>query len=242
MCTFSFLVTATYALVGRRFAEAYSLPVVVVYLLIVISTSCLTKLFRPLQNLRSVLFLHNIVCCTLSTAVVACLIVGLWQARDIFECEDGGRYIRLGLFLFSLSKVYELLDTMFMVLRHKFRQISFLHVFHHATMALGGDYAYNYAAWPSVGFILCLNSMIHMVMYGYYGLTSIYPLHEFTWKRRITQLQLLQFFIALGHAVYGYVHVGYCVYSIVYVMMMIGMFSSFYYHAFVLKKEGKKES
>ena len=222
--------------------EAYSLPVVAVYLLMVLSTSCLTKLFNPLQNLRSVLFLHNVVCCTLSTAVVACLIVGLWQTGDVVSCEDGNYYIKLGLFLFSLSKLYELMDTVFMVLRHKFRQISFLHVFHHATMALGGEYAFNYAAWPSLSFVLSMNSVIHMVMYGYYGLTAIYPLHEFSWKRRITQLQLLQFFIALVHAAYGYRHVGYCVYSILYVVMMIALFSSFYYNAFIVKRDRKKQS
>ena len=36
--------------------------------------------------------------------------------------------------IYYMSKVVEFLDTVFMALRCKFRQISFLHVYHHASI------------------------------------------------------------------------------------------------------------
>ena len=47
---------------------------------------------------------------------------------------------RLAFRIYFYSKIIELLDTVFMILRHKRRQISFLHVFHHASMVLLCDF------------------------------------------------------------------------------------------------------
>lgn len=70
-------------------------------------------------------------------------------------------------------------------------------------------------------------------MYGYYGLTAVYPLHAFTWKKRITQLQMAQFLFAVGYGTVGYLRHGFCVYSILYPLAMFCLFSNFYYHAFL---------
>jgi hypothetical protein len=40
------------------------------------------------------------------------------------------------LWFYYFSKVIELFDTIFMVVRKRFTQITFLHVFHHSTMLL----------------------------------------------------------------------------------------------------------
>ncbi len=49
-------------------------------------------------------------------------------------------WLRHGLFVYWISKFVELLDTVYMILRHKSRQISFLHVWHHSTITLlAGD-------------------------------------------------------------------------------------------------------
>ena len=138
-----------------------------------------------------------------------------------------------------MSKFVELMDTVYMILRHKKKQISFLHVFHHSSITLLADVAYNLYPWAPASFVTGLNSGVHVVMYGYYGLTALYPLHEFTWKKRITQLQLAQFLFGLGYSIIGFKYYGFCVYSVLYPIMMIVLFSNFYYHAFI--KRGKRE-
>ena len=45
-----------------------------------------------------------------------------------------------------------------MLLRHRLRQMSFLHVFRNASMAFLSDYSYNYAPWPPVAFGLAINA------------------------------------------------------------------------------------
>ena len=42
----------------------------------------------------------------------------------------------LGVYLYYISKLIELLDTVLFLLTKRFRQITFLHVYHHSTMPL----------------------------------------------------------------------------------------------------------
>ena len=141
--------------------------------------------------------------------------------------------------VYWLSKLYELLDTVFMILRHRGRQISFLHVFHHSSITMLADWAYFIAPIPAVAPILAMNSTIHVVMYGYYFLTALRPLHDFTWKKRITQMQILQFLLGIAQSVVGYLYHGFCVYSIMYGFSMLVLFANFYYQAFILKKRSR---
>jgi elongation of very long chain fatty acids protein 4 len=149
--------------------------------------------------------------------------------------------LRHGMRVYWLSKLFELLDTVYMILRHRIRQISFLHVFHHSTITLLADWCYFISPFPAVVPVLALNSLIHVVMYGYYFLTALYPLHAFTWKKRITQMQITQFILALVHAVLGYMYHGFCLYSLLYGLSMLALFSNFYYVAFIKKKRSKGE-
>lgn len=74
--------------------------------------------------------------------------------------------------IFTYSKVIEFLDTVFMILEGRMRQVSFLHVYHHVSI-----FTYWFAIlWAGPGsdayFSLAINSYIHVLMYGYYFLAS----------------------------------------------------------------------
>ena len=101
------------------------------------------------------------------------------------------------------------------------------------------DWAYTRSSWPALTPIIALNSAVHVFMYGYYFLTSLYPLHDFTWKKRITQFQIVQFLIAISQAVYGYLYRDFCIYSIMYGAAMLGLFGNYYYYAFIKKPQKK---
>ena len=53
-----------------------------------------------------------------------------------------------------------------MILRHKFRQISSLHVYHHATMVLLSDLGYTKYSWAAFSMPLMLNALVSRIIFG----------------------------------------------------------------------------
>ncbi|XP_026194581.1 elongation of very long chain fatty acids protein 5-like [Cyclospora cayetanensis] len=103
---------------------------------------------------------------------------------------------------FYMLKYLDLFDTVFMIVRGNWRQLSFLHVYHHSSVI--------YISWvnASVGFdgeiyyVVALNALVHVVMYGYYFMASLnIPLARMV-KFFVTQLQMAQFLSMTAHACY----------------------------------------
>lgn len=99
------------------------------------------------------------------------------------------------------SKFLEFADTLFMVLRKKNEQISWLHMVHHAEM---GPLMRLFCAWgPSSlnsGFGPSINSAVHTLMYAYYGLTGLG--YKPAYKILLTAGQIAQFFVIMIHAIF----------------------------------------
>lgn len=90
-----------------------------------------------------------------------------------------------------MDKYLEFFDTFFMVLRGRMDQVSFLHVYHHVSIAWAWWYAV--LSWPGGDsyFGALLNSFIHVMMYSYYTLSLLKV--SCPWKKYLTQAQLIQF-------------------------------------------------
>ncbi|KAG5875514.1 hypothetical protein JTB14_012736 [Gonioctena quinquepunctata] len=92
-------------------------------------------------------------------------------------------------------KIFDGLDTIFFVLRKSHRQISFLHVYHHAVMVFCTWTGLVFYAGGHSMFLGAINVLVHAVMFSYYLLTCI----DSSWrrskifKRTLTQMQLVQF-------------------------------------------------
>ena len=220
------------------FGALNSFPLFVAYIAMATATRPITRLVGPYE-LRVPLIIHNAVCCLLSMAVVVLGGIGLALTDSVLKIQPGNSLVVLSLQLYWISKIVELLDTVFMLLRHRKRQITFLHVFHHSSMLLLSDYSYFLSTWPPIAIVGVLNSFVHIVMYGYYAMTAWHPMEAYTWKKCITQLQMIQFLIGIVIGTYGYLTLGYCVYSIVYPMSMFALFSNYYYHAYINPKPKK---
>ncbi|XP_017004991.2 very long chain fatty acid elongase F isoform X2 [Drosophila takahashii] len=118
------------------------------------------------------------------------------------ELKDRERFITSW---YMVNKFVDLVETVFFVLRKRNRQISFLHVFHHFSMALSGYLYYYFFGYGGIAFPLCfLNVAVHVVMYTYYYLSSISleVQQSLWWKKYITLVQLAQFALIMSLCMY----------------------------------------
>lgn len=77
------------------------------------------------------------------------------------------------MWVFYVSKYYEFFDTFIMLMKGNLNQVSFLHVFHHASTCFIFWWVCNKAPGGDAYFCITLNCWVHVVMYTYYLLTSI---------------------------------------------------------------------
>lgn len=99
-------------------------------------------------------------------------------------------------YVYCLTKIFDLADTVFFVLRKKDKQISKLHLYHHSVVPFLGWLSLSVRCTaPAIVLFVFLNSAVHAIMYTYYALAALGPkVHKYLWwKRYITQIQLLQF-------------------------------------------------
>lgn len=109
------------------------------------------------------------------------------------------------LWVYAISKLIELMDTVLMILRKKQSQVTFLHVFHHATMLNIWWWVPTFIPGGQTWLAACINCLVHVTMYSYYGLAVIPSLREkLWWKKYITTFQLVQFAIAFLHSLQTY--------------------------------------
>ena len=97
------------------------------------------------------------------------------------------------------SKYLDWCDTIFMCLRKKELQISFLQVYHHATISIVWGYVLS-IGWGSgtVSYGAMINSVTHVLMYTHYFATSLGIKNPF--KRYLTKFQIGQFWSCQLHA------------------------------------------
>lgn len=171
--------------------------------------------------------------------------------RDTWGCgQNGGdtshsptRGIYLG-YLFFLTKLIELLDTVFFVLRKKANQITFLHVFHHSLVPFFCWLGIKLAPGGSNGFFPLINSFIHVIMYIYYALSTLGPrVHAYLWwKKHLTSLQMVQFVLVMINAAYTFSQKD-CKFPIMFLYLQasvafifLALFSMFYRNAYIQNK------
>lgn len=155
------------------------------------------------------------------------------------------------IWVFYVSKLYEFFDTVIMLLKGNTKQVSFLHVYHHATISIiwwiiafrapGGD-AYFSAA---------MNSAVHVLMYLYYFLAASLGKNDkvrskyLWWGKHLTQIQMLQFFLNLCQAYYIlYVESLYVTFLaqvlFYYMITLLILFGNFYVQKHMFKKKKTK--
>ncbi|KAM7303562.1 elongation of very long chain fatty acids protein AAEL008004-like [Ixodes scapularis] len=91
-------------------------------------------------------------------------------------------------------RIADFMDTFFFVATKKFSHITFLHVIHHFLVVLNGWLWLTLGSDGHIVMALCFNTMVHVIMYGYYFLSALGPrVRKYLWwKKYLTGLQIFQ--------------------------------------------------
>lgn len=162
----------------------------------------MSKLKRP-ANVKGLQIVHNAFLVLLSLFMcvegfVQTKIIGgyYWFGNPLDEQTSNGQAIARVMWVFYWSKILEFNDTFIMILRQSFRQVTFLHVYHHTTIFVIWWAVIYYGPGGDAVFSVILNSFVHVIMYSYYLSTTIgYPLNFI--KPYITIIQMTQFMLMI---------------------------------------------
>lgn len=162
---------------------------------------------EPFQNMKPYIFTYNLYQCMLNLWCVAAVIhevrtnvmfQGIWGTYP----EETPRAFRISflVWIHHNNKYIELLDTFFMIIRKKNRQISFLHCYHHVLLIWAWFLVCRIDASGDSFFGCTVNSLIHVIMYGYYTMALLGV--PCPWKKWITNCQMIQFCVCLSHSIF----------------------------------------
>jgi elongation of very long chain fatty acids protein 4 len=90
----------------------------------------------------------------------------------MFLCSARGQIANI-LWVFYVSKVLDFLDTVFIVMGKKWDQLTFLHVYHHASIFSTYWVITNAAYDGDIYLTIVLNAFVHFVMYTYYMIRAL---------------------------------------------------------------------
>ena len=210
---------------GWPMVHAAALPVLVVgaYLVGLVLLSAFVKVLGvPRLRLRPLVFVHNLVLAALSAYMVyetamafnemhgfkqflepdrtwCHKLDGLGTSRESWSSPAALRLSSV-IYVHFLTKFLELGDTFIMVLKQNWNQISFLHVYHHASVLLTWSLFLKYSPGGAPWFACFFNSLVHVFMYSHYAAASVGIRTPF--KAYLTSLQLVQFVLFLYSTVW----------------------------------------
>jgi elongation of very long chain fatty acids protein 4 len=221
---------------------------ILIYLSIVISSCFFNKNSyekRKLEDpfsVRILVIFHNLFLVILSLYMcIGCIIEAKRNSFKIWGNAYDPKQVQLAhyIYLFYVSKIYEFLDTLIMIIKKNFKQVSFLHVYHHVTISFIWWMIARRAPGGDAYFSAALNSWVHVCMYSYYLLAILVGKSEkarkkyLWWGRYLTQMQMLQFVCNLFQALYCRIYSPYPTFIsdllLLYMLSLLVLFGRFYY-------------
>lgn len=184
------------------------ITILVTYLYFCISAGPRYMRDRKPYDLKLVIQCYNALQIVLSVYLVYLGLEGGWARGYSFACQPVDYTVNptsmtmaTAVWLYFMTKIIELVDTVFFVLRKKMNQVSFLHLYHHAMMPVCGWIGTKFLPGGHGTLLGVINSFIHIIMYTYYLLASMGPQYQkyLWWKKHVTALQMVQFCVIFVH-------------------------------------------
>jgi fatty acid desaturase (delta-4 desaturase) len=173
----------------------FGLPIVWLFAVYTLASYMTT---RKAVNVREYMKVYNVaqivLCSYMVWGMMSCVMHNFFGINSAYDAT--GEWF---VFVHYLSKYMDWFDTFWIVLKKNRQQLSFLHVYHHATISM----VWGYLLYAGVGngtarYGAWINSLTHVIMYSHYLWTSFGLKNPF--KRYITGWQICQFYSCLAHA------------------------------------------
>ncbi|KAI4898163.1 hypothetical protein NFI96_024925, partial [Prochilodus magdalenae] len=208
---------------------------------------------RKPYDLKTAMVIYNSSMVLFNAYIVYEFLMSGWGTTFTWRCDlidqsNSPQALRMvrACYMFYFSKYIELLDTVFFVLRKKYSQVTFLHIFHHSFMPWSWWWGITLTPAGGMGtFHAMVNAMVHVIMYSYYGLSAAGPRFQkyLWWKKYMTAIQLIQFIVVSVH-ISQYYFMEKCDYQVplfihliwIYGMFFFVLFSNFWVQAYVKGK------
>lgn len=170
------------------------------------------KLGVPAMDPYPIKFIYNvsqIMLCSYMT--IEALLLAYRNNYSVLPCvgyDQENPAVANLLWLFYISKVWDFWDTIFIVIGKKWRQLSFLHVYHHITIFLFYWLNSHVNYDGDIYLTIVLNGFIHSVMYTYYFICMHTKVPEtgkslpIWWKSSLTMMQMIQFITMMSQGTY----------------------------------------
>ena len=197
------------------------------------------------RKLRLVGIIHNAFLFFLSwymsfgifVTALSCNFDFIWN-NPVGNSDNDWRLAKL-MWVFYVSKLPEFGDTFIMALKQNYRQISFLHLYHHSTIFIFWFYVVSIGPGGDAYWSAMVNSAVHVVMYGYYFGTMVFEtgrirnfLNRF--KFMITKGQMIQFILNCFQTGYDLIIAPSCRYTpllvqllFLYMVSLLALFGNF---------------
>ncbi|KAM9726228.1 very long chain fatty acid elongase 5 isoform 1-T2 [Menidia menidia] len=224
----------------------------VMYLLIVWIGPKYMKNRQP-YSCRGLMVLYNLGLTLLSFYMFYELVNIVWHSNYNFICQNTYSEPEVDikvinvLWWYYFSKLIEFMDTFFFILRKNSYQITFLHVYHHASMLNIWWFVMNWIPCGHTYFGASINSLVHVVMYSYYCLSAIPALRPYLWwKKYITLFQLIQFFMTIVQTASAVIRpcgfpIRWLLFQISYMFTFMVLFSNFYFQTYKKRSSSQKK-
>ena len=222
---------------------------------------------NPFQ-IYNLLRVYNILCVFLASYVVYGIVQHKLLAPGTFACNamdvasGQGKKLAFVMWVYYAQKYFEFFDTFFFLLKQSWRQVSFLHLYHHSSITFVTAAFITHDINGDSYLAALMNSFIHVCMYGHYFISSfgvkktvngkettlVFGRMPMWWRPYLTKMQLLQFTICWVQPVYAFYKGASCGYGdwlkvlmIIYQTTMFVLFMQFYTKAYKKKRGDDKE-
>jgi len=205
---------------------------------------------------KSILLVYNLSCVLAAGYVVwGILYVMLNGSSFKFVCnksripgsadDDGHADFMAHVFwVFYAQKFWEFFDTWFFIMRKSFRQVTFLHVFHHCSINIVVGLIIPFEFNGDMYLPILLNAIVHVLMYSHYLVAALGM--STPWKPWLTSMQLLQFLLIACQSALSLSRGDSCgapyfakVGMVAYMGSMLLLFGNFFFQSYILKKESR---
>jgi elongation of very long chain fatty acids protein 4 len=213
-----------------------------------------SKAQKTPMDLKLLMRFYNAMCVGLAAYVVYGIVLykvtvnaGTFVCNPIDTETPEGKQLAFVIWVYYAQKYVEMADTFIFILRQSWRQVTFLHVYHHSsiTMVTAAFLCFDING-DCVVTAAVLNSFVHVLMYSHYFLAS-FGVNTW-WRPHLTKLQLIQFVICFSQPVMAWIAGPKCGYPdflkaimVVYQLTMITLFAGFYLNAYGKKKDASKK-